>query len=115
MSTKISYPVKEQIDHLESVKNHFRIIKHWYRCGDQPPTTIYKSIYLMMFLMVLGIWLLSLLIKGHFKTDSENKFPFIPVAVFSAVTLVPGFWILWISVCCWRRVDGYDWWMIPHF
>jgi hypothetical protein len=31
------------------------------------------------------------------------------------MTLIPGLYALWITICCWRRVPGYTWAMIPFF
>ena len=33
----------------------------------------------------------------------------------TVVTLCPGLYGLWVTICCWRRVYGYDWFMLPEF
>ena len=91
-------------------------IHEWFAAGDPPPKTQVKSLYLMVFLLLFGIStgtvaLLSVL-RVYFYEGINN----VGVLFFlSAITLIPGVYAAWTSFCCWRRVPGYDWWIIPHF
>lgn len=87
----------------------------WFCDGDPPPKTHHKSLFLMLMLIICGTFLLVCFILSHFEIALTD---FIPVAWpflgLSCITLLPGLYILFLAICCWRRVKGYGWWMIPY-
>lgn len=98
------------------VKDIFKQIGIWFRKGDRPPPRQVKSIYLMVFLNIVGIAALIVWCLSFFGIKFENTFKsLIPLAFVAFITLCPGLYGLWVSVCCWRRVYGYDWNIIPEF
>ena len=108
--------MKEDINYIELFRNKVKIIITWYKNGDFPPDNISKTIFLTLLLSISGFYVILNLTLNNF--DSNQKFPDIPkipLIIYSLITIFPGLWIFWISICCWRRIDGYDWWMIPHF
>jgi hypothetical protein len=100
----------------EVLKDTVQQFKQWCRAGDPPPRTQVKSIYLMIFLNIFGlisltIWTLAVLEIKFYGIFTS----LIPLAGVAFLTLCPGIYGAWVSFCCWRRVYGYDWFMIPHF
>jgi hypothetical protein len=69
-------------------------------------------IFLNVFgLISLAVWTLAAL-GVKFTTVFTST---VPLAVVAFLTLCPGIYVGWVSLCCWRRVYGYDWFMVPHF
>jgi hypothetical protein len=88
----------------------------WVRSGDPPPKTQVKSLYLMVLLNIIGFTALTVWILGVLEIKFYDTFTsLIPLAFTAFVTLCPGLYGLVVSFCCWRRVYGYDWYMIPHY
>ncbi|KAK8888213.1 hypothetical protein M9Y10_039277 [Tritrichomonas musculus] len=97
------------------IKNVFKSIRNWVNAGDPPPKTQVKSLYLIFFLLLLGISSLTFLILSYFEIcfiDCVTSL--VPVAAIAFLTLTPSLYGVWVSFCCWRRVYGYDWFMIPN-
>lgn len=98
-----------------SIKNIFRSIRKWVKAGDPPPKTQVKSLYLIAFLLFIGMSSFIFLTLSYFEicfTDCVTSL--VPVAVLAFLTLTPSIYGTWVSFCCWRRVYGYDWFMIPN-
>ena len=92
-----------------------KLVVDWFRDGDPPPKTHRKSLCLMVFLNVIGMILLTCFILSHFEIALTDFIPISwPFAGLSFITLGPGLYILFLTICCWRRVKGYGWWMIPY-
>ena len=91
-------------------------IREWFAAGDPPPKTQVKSLYLMIFLLIFGFSTGIVAFLSYFKIYFYEGINNIGVLfLLSAITLIPGIYAAWTSFCCWRRVPGYDWWIIPHF
>lgn len=94
----------------------FNQIKDWFKRGNPPPKTQVKSLYLMVFLLIIGIIFATISIcsrmdigfQGVFKQDA-------PVGFVAFLTLCPSLYGLYISYHCWRNHHGYDWFMVPNF
>ncbi|KAH0794925.1 hypothetical protein GPJ56_001202 [Histomonas meleagridis] len=98
------------------VSTLFRTVIDWFKKGNPPPPTHKKSMAIMIGLLVFGfafvtIWASSVLDIGPFSTVNSPS----SLAFCSFITLCPGLYALWITICCWRGVKGYDWGMIPFF
>lgn len=94
----------------------FHELAKWIRAGDKPPRTQVGSIYLMIALNLFGITALTVWTLAFFEIKFYNVFTSIaPLAFIAFVTLCPGLYGLWVTLCCWRRVYGYDWFMLPEF
>ena len=94
----------------------FRSVVEWVRAGDKPPRTQVGSVWLMIALNLFGftaltVWLLAVLEIKFYDTFTS----IVPLAFIAFVTLCPGLYGLWVTICCWRRVYGYDWFMLPEF
>jgi hypothetical protein len=59
----------------------------------------------------LSMWLMAMLDIG-FWSSLKSPSSLISMAF---LTLCPGLYALWITVCCWRKIPGYTWGMIPFF
>lgn len=91
-------------------------IHEWFAAGDPPPKTQVKSLYLMIFLLIFGFSTGSVWFLAFFRIRFYEAIDHLGVLfLLSAITLIPGIYAAFVSFCCWRRVRGYDWWIIPHF
>jgi hypothetical protein len=116
-SSKPGRRSSEELNVIELIRSYMKRARLWWRHGDSPPPTHYWSLGLALFLVASGI----LTILGLFSSSQPD--PPIPGQVMRAagrcalgtVILAPGVYCLFLSLCCWRRLGGYDWWMIPHF
>jgi len=91
-------------------------IRNWLLSGEMPPKTHKKSMLIMVALLCFGIPSFTVFILAALQIrfyDSINSLG--GLAFVSFITLMPGIYALWITVCCWRRVKGYSWDMIPYF
>lgn len=93
----------------------FTAFRDWIKAGNPPPRTHRKSMFIMTALLVFGftfltVWILAVTGTKFYTANSIHSF-----AIMAFITLCPGLWALWNSVCSWRRVKGYDWGMIPFF
>ena len=100
----------------KSLTQPFHRVLEWIRAGNPPPKTQVKSLYLMVFLLVFGfsvatVWFMAFFRIRFYEVISSLTSLFI----IGFLALCPGLYALWVSICCWRRVPGYDWWIIPHF
>ena len=96
--------------------NPFYNILNWVKSGDLPPKTHKTSMLIMISLLLFGIpsfyiWILAFF-RIQFYDYLDSLFP---LGFISFITLCPGLYSLWISICCWRRIKGYNWNMIPFF
>ncbi|KAK8842553.1 hypothetical protein M9Y10_025410 [Tritrichomonas musculus] len=92
-----------------------QLIIDWFRAGDLPPKTHYKSLCLMIVLLILGTILGICFVLSHFEIALTDVIPVAwPFFGLSCITLLPSLYIFFVSICCWRRVKGYGWWMIPY-
>ena len=108
--------MKETKENQKSILSIIRRIQNWFAAGDPPPKTQIKSLYLMVFLLIFGfstgtVWFLAFFRIRFYEVIDHLGVLFI----LSAITLIPGIYAAVVSFCCWRRVRGYDWWIIPHF
>ena len=107
---------KNPINLLSYPISLIRSIIKWFKAGEAPPETHRKSMMIMIGLLAFGIPIFTIfilaLLKIKFYTYVKSYASF---AFMSFITLCPGLYSLWITVCCWRRVKGYEWSMIPFF
>lgn len=89
------------------------IIK-WIEAGKKPPPELKKSFILLAFLLVFGLSCFTFGILSYFGIIDIFIPTLIPFFGTATLTLLPGLYMLWISICSWRNVPGYGWWMIPH-
>ena len=88
----------------------------WIKSGDLPPETHKTSMRIMTALLLFGFTFLTIAIlcaTGQAFDTYNISYPSYAFMIF--ITLCPGLYSLWITICCWRRVDGYSWGMIPFF
>lgn len=93
----------------------FTAFVDWLKAGDLPPRTHRKSMFIMIALLLFGftflvIWIMAISGNRFYTANSVSSF-----GIMAFITLCPGLWALWNSVCAWRKVKGYDWGMIPFF
>ena len=101
---------------LGSYLKSFDSIKTWLISGDKVPKTHYKSMAIMFGLLLIGIPTFIVFILAATKTAfHEHISSLSSLAGVSFITLTPGLYVLWVTICCWRRVEGYKWGMIPFF
>ena len=102
--------------HLTSYLNIIKRLREWIASGDPVPKTHYKSMAIMTALLVIGIpsFIVFILAEMNMSWCQHIESPS-SLAVVSFLTLTPGLYVLYLTICCWRRVDGYKWGMIPFF
>ena len=109
----------KQAKNNESGPRFLRIFKSfvdWIKAGDAVPKSHYKSMAIMAGLLIIGIPTFIVFVLAATKTAFyEHVTSLSSLAAVSFITLVPGLYVLWLTICCWRRVDGYRWGMIPFF
>jgi uncharacterized membrane protein len=98
------------------ITSFFGGIAGWFRAGDPPPKTHRKSMAIMTALLIFGfafvtMWVLALLEIGIWAQIRSPG----SMAGCAFLTLCPGLYAAWVTVCCWRRIPGYSWGMIPFF
>lgn len=107
--------MKEEKTLENIIKFKIQNIIDWIRAGDPPPKSHYKSLRLMIFLIIFGAMTLTFFILSHFEISFTEFIPVPwPFLGLSCITLLPGLYILFLTICCWRRIKGYGWWMIPY-
>lgn len=100
---------------LRSFSTKFRQTIDWFKSGDLPPSTHKNSMRLMLFLNIFGITAFVCWFLSSYDIALQHVFPITwPVLGTSLLALLPGLYILFLTVMCWRRVPGYGWWMIPY-
>lgn len=100
---------------LNKCYNIIEQIEDWFKKGDPPPKTHYKSLGIMLLLLFTGATLLVCFILAHFEIALTDFLPIPwPFLGLSIISLGPALYILFVAICSWRRVKGYGWWMIPY-
>ena len=101
------------------LSRYFNFVKRfelWLKDGDPVPKTHYKSMAIMTALLVIGLPTFFVFILAAAKIAFYEHIRSVSsLGVVSFLTLTPGLYVLWLTICCWRRVDGYKWGMIPFF
>ena len=106
---------EKQIVFVSKYLNFIKRLIQWFKDGDRVPKSHYKSMAIMTALLVIGIPTFIVFLLSTFNIAfSELRSPS-SLAVVSFLTLTPGLYVLWLTICCWRRVKGYRWGMIPFF
>jgi hypothetical protein len=115
-SRKTGRRTSEEVNLLEFVRSYVKSARLWWRRGESPPPTHYWSLVLALILVAGGLFVVLRLFSSESKpTFKEQRLRAIGLLAFGLLLLTPGLYCLFLSLCCWRRVGGYDWWMIPHF
>jgi hypothetical protein len=105
---------KEEINLFEFGVSYLKSVRLWWIRGDRPPPRHYWSFAIALFLVGAGLQVL----RSSLTFPSEYPARMMYVAGLCALGIVlaaPGIYCIFMSICCWRRLGGYDWWMIPHF
>ena len=92
-----------------------RII-HWFRSGDPVPKTHRNGLPITFSLLFIGIIGLACAIApllGYTNGNIENHVVSLFILAFMALT--PSLYNCFVMFCCWRRVPGFAWSMIPFF
>lgn len=93
----------------------YRSFIEWVKAGEKPPKGQVKSIFLSIFLSIFGVLTTTYWFLHNFKyVDHKIEQPYV-LLIISFLTLTPGFFGIFASFMCWRRVKGYDWWIIPNW
>ena len=91
-------------------------INYWFKNGDSIPKTHRSGVPITITLLFIGIFAMACAFAPFLGYTNNNvEFNTIPLLVISFLALTPSLYNLWIMVCCWRRVPGYEWSMIPFF
>lgn len=108
-----------KINHFELfiniIRNYF-----WIPNGETPPNAIRGTIFIAVSSFIAGISLGMFCIFCNFSICCTNFCKNIPkyssklIIASIAILTIPSLYVFWICFCCWRRIDGYDWWMIPQ-
>lgn len=101
---------------LKSFQQKISSFIRWFKAGDPIPQTHYKSMRIMIALLVFGTIIGSLFVMNLFQigyiTDSGSLFS---LGFLTFITLAPGLYALVCTIGCWRRIQGFDWSLIPFF
>jgi hypothetical protein len=107
---------RRSISTFAIIKDIFHQIHLWFQAGDPPPRTQVKSIYLMIFMNIVGFCALTIWLLAYFRIKFYSTFvSIVPIGIVAFLMLCPGIYGAWVSFSCWRRRYGYDWFMIPHY
>jgi hypothetical protein len=104
----------EEINLLELGVSYLKTARLWWRQGDIPPPSHYWSFAIALALIASGL----LLLRSSFLPKAEQPGRAVRAGVLFVLGVIlaaPGVYCIFLSVCCWRRLGNYDWWMIPHF
>ena len=112
---RVSQPELCQYNPYENTMNQVRTFFINLLKGDSPPPTHYSMILLISVDIIIGMFLTVGHIMKYFNIYFMSSFFTYTTFFIGVVMLVPGLYEAWILGCCWKRVKGYDWWMIPHF
>jgi hypothetical protein len=106
----------EELNNFERFSNRLRHVALWWELGDSPPPTHYLPLLLaaLGFLVGMGLIYYALASKPSIKLNQYELPKFAQLIVGLGMSGTASYY-LFISICCWRRVRGYDWWMIPYF
>lgn len=123
-SQKINNPIKDKkmtIDEIKINRLEFtiNIIRNffWIPNGDSPPPSLRGTIFIAASSFIVGITLAILCNSCNFSICSDflcKKIQKSQLIFASLFFTIPSLYVFWICFCCWRRIEGYDWWMIPQ-
>lgn len=115
-TTKIAYD-EIKISRFELIINIIRNF-FWIPNGDTPPPSLRGTIFIAVSSFTAGIALAILCYSCNFSICSDflcQKIPKSNLIFASIILTIPSLYVFWICFCCWRRIEGYDWWMIPQW
>ena len=98
---------KCDVNYVEVVINIIRTFFFNLTIGESPPPSHFPTIIIVILGAVFGS-LMS--IKGILENGRFNYVGLIGLSI-----LIPSLYISWMLLCCWKGINGYDWWQIPHF
>ncbi|EAY20494.1 hypothetical protein TVAG_238660 [Trichomonas vaginalis G3] len=110
---RVSKEVKEDVNRIEQLKLKFIVIRMWFTCGETPPQSVKITIFGVLALIFAAFKVGTNCYKSIRYLDHKTPQNY-ALLVTTIFIVVPSLYILFISFCCWRRIAGYDWWMIPH-
>ena len=97
-------------------KSLFGRVRCWVKAGDPIPKTHRKNLPITILLFVIGLFALACAFAPAYGYTNgrveENTIPFLIIAF---ICLTPSLYNIWVLTCCWRRVKGYRWSMVPFF
>lgn len=102
-----------EFSYYQNYINHVKTLYSKFISGDPPPPTHYSMIALVIFTLICVITTLLIYVMSFFHFNKfESKIPnFVTLICF--IILFPSLYEFYLFICCWKRVEGYDWWMIP--
>jgi hypothetical protein len=108
---------QEEVNVVQLIANYWRSLHVWWQIGDSPPRTHYVTIGSAIVFAPLGLYLMLRCFssKPLFVAGPEMQpICFALQFVLGLLLVIPSGHVIFLAICCWRRVSGYDWWMIPH-
>lgn len=100
----------------QGYRKYLLSLRNWINAGDPPPKAQVNSLYLILFLFSIGFSALMVFIFAYLKICFyEYITSLVPLGAIAFLTLTPSVYGAYVAFCCWRRVYGYDWYMIPNF
>ena len=106
----------QELNFVKRLRFYYSNFKKWCQAGDPPPSTQVNSLYLMVFLLIFGHIMGVMFFLALFDIACVGWFTSLfPLAFSSLITLIPSYYILWVSYHCWRKAPGYDWYIVPNF
>ena len=116
MTEKANSSNKVILSKLNSVRNFYASIKNWFESGDPIPKTHYKSMRIMIALLLFGSFIGALFIMNLFDFGIHTKSDaLLSLGFMTFITLCPGLYAFIITIGCWRRIPGFEWGLIPFF
>ena len=91
-------------------------ILKWFQSGDPVPKTHRNGLPITFSLLIIGFIALACALApfyGYTNGTIENHTKALFFLSFLAFT--PSVYNCFIMFCCWRRIPGYRWSMIPFF
>lgn len=117
LQTKPKPPSSIELSRFELIINIIRNF-FWIPSGESPPTTRRPTIIISFISFIVGVLLTVFGIFYDFSDSNDYfylNFKKTQIFFLSTILIIPSLYVLFIFFCCWRRVQGYDWWMIPQF
>lgn len=116
MKKELSQQIKPSFGPLILMHKWISNTNEWIKSGEAPPKKQHGSLVLALVLFFIGlsttaVWFLA---TFHIKFD-DVLVTVNPLLFVSFITLCPSLYAGWVSICCWRKVYGYDWNMIPDW
>ena len=94
----------------------FASILNWFNSGDPVPKTHRNGLPITFSLLIIGLIALACALAPFYGyTNGAVEIHTKSLLFLAFLALTPSLYNCFIMFCCWRRIPGYRWSMIPFF